>query len=82
MATDVLKQLDERIQALVNRMSHLRRENEQLTQRLADSEKRAKEVSVQLKQFESERQAHETERAEVRTRIEKILARFDGLDLK
>jgi septal ring factor EnvC (AmiA/AmiB activator) len=82
MATDVLKQLDEKIQAFVNRMHQLRRENEQLAQRLGESEKRLKEVSGQLKQFEGERQQHENERAEVRTRIEKLLARFDGIDLK
>jgi len=82
MATDVLKQLEEKIQAFVNRMSQLRRENEQIAQRLGESERRLKEVTAQLKQFESERQAHENERAEVRTRIEKILARFDGMELK
>lgn len=82
MATDVLKQLDERIQAFVNRMNQLRRDNEQLTQRLAESEKRLKEAEGQLKQLETERRQHENERAEIHTRIEKILARFDGLDLK
>lgn len=82
MATDVLKQLDEKIQAFVNRMQHLRRENEQLAQRLGESERRLKEVAVQLKHFESDRQQHDNERAEIKTRIEKILARFDGIDLK
>ena len=35
---DVLKQLDERIQASVTRIQQLRKENEQLQQRLAESE--------------------------------------------
>ncbi|MFZ0888100.1 MAG: cell division protein ZapB [Candidatus Binataceae bacterium] len=82
MTTDVLKQLDERILAFVNRMNQLHRDNEQLTQRLAESEKRLKEAAGQLKQLETEHQQHENERTEVRTRIEKILARFDGINLK
>ena len=82
MATDVIKQLDDKIQAFVNRMKELRRENDQIVQRLGESEKRLKEVAAQVKQFESERQQHEAERAEVKTRIEKIMARFDGIELK
>ena len=39
MATDVLKQLDERIQASVARIHQLRKENEQLAQKLAEIEK-------------------------------------------
>jgi chromosome segregation ATPase len=82
MATDVLKQLDDKIQAFVNRMTQLRRDNEQIAQRLGESERRLREVTAQLKQFESDRQQHDNERAEIKTRIEKILARFDGVDLK
>ncbi len=81
MATDVLKQLDERIQASVAKMSQLRKENEQLSQRLADTEKRYAEAAAQVKQLSAERAAQESERNEVRTRIEKILSRFDGIDL-
>jgi chromosome segregation ATPase len=82
MATDVLKQLDDKIQAFVNRMTQLRRDNEQVAQRLAEAERRLREVTAQLKQFETDRQQHDNERAEIKTRIEKILARFDGVDLK
>ena len=46
MATDVLKQLDERIQASVNRIQQLRRENEQMDQRLVESDQRFKESSA------------------------------------
>ncbi len=74
MAIDVLKELDERIQASVNRIQQLQRENEQLAKRLAESEQRFNEATVQLRQQENERE-------EIKSRIEKILTRFDGLDL-
>jgi FtsZ-binding cell division protein ZapB len=81
MALDVLKQLDERIQASVTRIQQLRKENDALAQKLAESEKRYAEASAQLKQLSSEQQQHENERQDIRSRIEKILARFDGIDL-
>ena len=74
MAMEVLKELDERIQASVNRIQQLQRENEQLAQQLAESEHRYHEAAGQLRE-------HETARNEVKGRLEKILARFDGLDL-
>ena len=81
MATDVLKQLDERIQASVARIQQLRKENEQLAQKLAEMEKRYADAVGQVKQLNAERQQHENERNDVRNRIEKILTRFDGIDL-
>jgi len=81
MAIDVLKQLDERIQASVTRINQLRSENERLAKQLADSERRSAEAIAQVKQLDSERQKNESERNEIRSRIEKILTRFDGLDL-
>ena len=81
MAIDVLKQLDERIQASVARIHQLRKENEQLTQKLAEMEKRYADAAGQVKQLSAERLQHENERNDVRTRIEKILTRFDGIDL-
>jgi len=81
MATDVLKQLDERIQASVARIQQLRKENEQLAQKLAETEKRYADTAGQVKQLNAERQQHENERNDVRNRIEKILTRFDGIDL-
>ena len=81
MATDVLKQLDERIQASVARIQQLRKENDHLAQKLADAEKKYAEAVSQVKQLSSERQQHENERNDVRTRIEKILSRFEGIDL-
>ena len=81
MPTDVLKQLDERIQASVARIHQLRKENEQLAQKLAEMEKRYADASGMVKQLSAERQQHENERNDVRVRIEKILTRFDGIDL-
>lgn len=74
MATDVLQELDTRIQASVNRIQQLQRENEQLAKRLAESEQRFNETVAQLR-------AQESERNEIKMRIEQILTRFDGLDL-
>jgi septal ring factor EnvC (AmiA/AmiB activator) len=74
METDVLKQLDGRIQASLNRIQQLQKENEQLAQRLAESEQRFNEASSQLRE-------HEEARNQIKLRIESILARFDGLDL-
>ena len=81
MAIDVLKQLDERIQASVARIHQLRKENEQLVQKLAEMEKRYVDASGLVKQLSAERLQHENERNDVRIRIEKILTRFDGIDL-
>jgi FtsZ-binding cell division protein ZapB len=78
MTIEVLKQLDERIQASVNRIQQLQHENEMLAKRLAESEQRFNEIQARVS---SEREQHESERGEIRSRIEKILARFDGLDL-
>jgi DNA repair exonuclease SbcCD ATPase subunit len=74
METDVLRQLDERIQAALTRIQQLQRENEQLAQRLAESEQRFSEANGRLRE-------HEEARSQIKTRIEGILARFDGLDL-
>jgi FtsZ-binding cell division protein ZapB len=81
MATDVLKQLDERIQASVARIQQLRKENELLAQKLAEAERRYADAAGQVKQMSAERLQHENERNDVRMRIEKILTRFDGIDL-
>jgi len=51
MATDVLKQLDERIQASVARIQQLRKENEHLAQKLAETEARYAEAASQVKQL-------------------------------
>jgi hypothetical protein len=45
-----------------------------LAKQLAESEHRYHEAAAQLRE-------HETARNEIKGRIEKILARFDGIDL-
>jgi chromosome segregation ATPase len=74
MAIDVLDELDQRIQASVGRIQQLQKENENLAKLLEESERRCADMNAQLKQ-------RDTERNEVKVRIEKILTRFDGLDL-
>jgi len=81
MAADASEQLDERIQASFSRIQQLRKENEHLAQRLAETEARYGEAADQVKQLSTERQQHENERNDVRSRIEKILSRFEGIDL-
>ncbi len=71
---DVLKQVEDRIQASLNRIQQLQRENEMLAQRLAESEERFNQASAEL------REQHE-QRSEIRQRIEQILTHFNGLDL-
>lgn len=80
MSIESLKELDERIQLFLDKVEKLRRENQALTERLADSERRLEEAGAQLKQFESDRRQHESERTEVKNRIEKLLERLNGLD--
>jgi DNA repair exonuclease SbcCD ATPase subunit len=74
MEIDVLKELDDRIQTSLNRIQQLQRENEQLAQRLAESEQRFNDANARLRE-------HEEARNQIKMRIESILARFDGLDL-
>lgn len=80
MSIESLKELDERIQLFLDKVEKLRHENQALTERLTDSERRLAEVGAQVKQFESDRRQHESERTEVKNRIEKLLERLNGLD--
>ena len=68
MNLEALKQLDERIQASVNRIQQLQSENEALVKRLAESEQRYNEAQARST---SERQQYETERNEIKTRNRK-----------
>lgn len=80
MSLESLKQLDERIQAFINHAEKQRKETEYLAQRVAELEKKLNEASVQIKDYESERRQHESERGEIKNRIDKLLARFEGLN--
>jgi len=80
MSLDSLKELDERIQLFLEKVEKLRRENQALSERLAESDRRLAEMSSQLKQLDGDRRQHESERVEIKSRIEKLLERLNGLD--
>jgi septal ring factor EnvC (AmiA/AmiB activator) len=69
-----LKLLEARIDQFVEQHERVREEHEGLLQRLRDKEKQLAEATAQLKQYEQER-------AEMKTRLERILSRLGGLDL-
>jgi chromosome segregation ATPase len=81
MSFEILKQLDERVKAVIERTEQLRHENARLSEQLEEERRRLGEVSTQLKQVQEQCHQHEAERLEVKSRIEKLLERFDGLDL-
>ena len=80
MSLDSLKELDERIQLFLEKAEKLRRENQALSERAAESDRRLAEMSAQLKQLDGDRRQQESERAEIKSRIEKLLERLNGLD--
>jgi FtsZ-binding cell division protein ZapB len=81
MSFEILKQLDERVKAVIDRTEQLRHENARLAEQLEEGRRRLEDVSGQLKQVQEQCHQHEAERLEVKSRIEKLLQRFDGLDL-
>lgn len=81
MSFEILKQLDDRIKAVIERSEQLRQENARLAAQVEEGRRRLEEVDAQLKQLQEQCHQHEAERQEVKSRIEKLLARFDGLDL-
>ena len=80
MSLDSLKELDERIQLFLEKVEKLRRENQALSERVADSDRRLEEMSAQLKQLDADRRQQESERVEIKNRIAKLLERLNGLD--
>jgi len=80
MSLDSLKELDERIQLFLEKVEKLRRENQALSERVADSDRRLEEMSAQLKQLDGDRRQQESERVEIKSRIAKLLERLNGLD--
>ena len=74
MDLENLKVLESKINQLLDQQERVRGEHEALLQRLRDKEQQLAEVTVQLKQYEQER-------SEVRTRLERILTRLNGIDL-
>ncbi len=80
MSLDTLKELDERIELFLQKVEKLRRENQALSEKLADSDRRLEEMSAQIKQMDGDRRQQESERVEIKNRISRLLERLNGLD--
>ena len=74
MSLENLRLLEAKIDAFVGQHERVRSQHEALAQRLKEKDEQLAQLSAQLKQFEQERN-------EVRSRLEKLLKRLDGLDL-
>lgn len=74
MDLENLKLLEMKITKLLERHEEICRERDTLAQKLKEKEQQSGQIAGQLKEFEHERR-------EVRSRLEKILGRLNGLDL-
>lgn len=74
MDLDSLKQLEGKIGKILDRHEEVRREKDALAQRLKQQEEKFAQLAGQVKQYEEERR-------ELKTRLEKILNRLNGLDI-
>jgi septal ring factor EnvC (AmiA/AmiB activator) len=74
MDLDSLKQLEGKIGKILDRHEEVRREKDALAQRLKQQEEKFAQLAGQVKQYEDERR-------ELKTRLEKILTRLNGLDI-
>ncbi|MGD0074326.1 MAG: hypothetical protein ABSD31_08265 [Candidatus Binataceae bacterium] len=80
MSLNTLNELDQRIELFLQKVEKLRRENQALSEKLADSDRRLEEMSAQLKQLDGDRRQQESERVEIKNRISRLLERLNGLD--
>lgn len=71
---DSLKQLESRIGKILDRHEEVRREKDALAKQLLEKEEQFGQLMNQVRQFEQERR-------ELKTRLEKILSRLNGLDI-
>lgn len=69
-----LKLLEAKVEQFVSQHERVREEHDVLLQRVHDKERQLAEATALLKRYEQER-------AEMKTRLERILRRLDGLDL-
>lgn len=69
-----LKLLEAKIGSILDRHEEVRREKEALARQLKDREAQFVQLSGQVKQYEQERR-------DLKTRLEKILNRLNGLDI-
>jgi len=74
MDLESLKLLESKIGKILDRHEEVRREKDALAQRLKQQEEKFSQLAGQVKQFEDERR-------ELKTRLEKILNRLNGLDI-
>lgn len=74
MDLENLKLLETKINQFVDQHERVRDEHQALLQRLKEKDKLLAEAQAQVKQLEQER-------SDIRTRLERILSRLEGLDL-
>ena len=74
MDLESLKLLESKIGKILDRHEEVRREKDALAQRLKQQEEKFAKLAGQVKQFEDER-------SELKTRLEKILNRLNGLEI-
>jgi len=74
MDLESLKLLESKIEQFVDRHEAVREQHETLLGRLKEQEKQLAEATAQLKRYEQER-------AEIRSRLERILSRLESVDL-
>ena len=75
MALENLKLLEEKINGFLSQHEQVRNEKAALLSRLSDQERELAALIERVKQYERERE-------EMRKILEKILTRFDGVDLQ
>ncbi len=78
------ERLEQEVNRLVEVLGNLRQENVALKEQIQTLEQESQQARGEigrLQQIESEHQAADQSREEVRGRIENILTRLDGLDL-
>jgi septal ring factor EnvC (AmiA/AmiB activator) len=74
MDLESLKLLETKIGKILDRHEEVRREKDALAQRLKQQEEKFAQLAGQVKQYEDERR-------ELKTRLEKILTRLNGLEI-
>lgn len=81
--TEILSRLGERVEKAVTTIQELRRERDQLNQRIAELESRVRDqddASSRLESLEEEQERFRKERSEIRDRIENILSSLEALE--
>jgi len=80
---EILSRLGERVEKAVTTIQELRRERDQLNQRIAELESRVRDqddASSRLESLEEESERFRKERSEIRDRIENILSSLEALE--